>query len=88
MDARLLHVVRPDVRAELASLVAKMMAKEPGRRFQAPAEIATALAPFFKKEARNLASSSFTDSEVTAPAADLIPAEIDRPSIAAAAAAD
>jgi serine/threonine protein kinase len=49
MDAKLLNFVRPDVPGELAALVAKMMAKEPERRFQTPSEVAQALAPFFKK---------------------------------------
>ena len=49
MDAKLLNFVRPDVPSELAALVAKMMAKEPERRFQTPSEVAQALAPFFKK---------------------------------------
>ena len=40
MDARLLNFVRPDVPSELAAVVAKMMAKEPGRRFQTPATVA------------------------------------------------
>ena len=49
IEAPLLHLVRPEVPAELASLVAKMMAKEPDLRFQTPSEVASALAPFFKK---------------------------------------
>jgi len=49
LDARPLNLVRPEVPAELAALVAKMMAKEPDRRFQTPSEVANALAPFFKK---------------------------------------
>jgi serine/threonine protein kinase len=49
MDAKLLNFVRPEVPTELAALVAKMMAKEPERRFQTPAEISQALAPFYKK---------------------------------------
>ena len=40
---------RPEVPVELAALVAKMMAKEPDRRFQEPKEVAQALTPFFKK---------------------------------------
>jgi serine/threonine protein kinase len=48
-DADPLNFVRPEVPAELASLVAKMMAKDAGRRFQAPGEVAQALTPFFKK---------------------------------------
>jgi hypothetical protein len=47
-DADPLNFVRPEVPAELAALVAKMMAKDPARRFQTPAEVAQALTPFFK----------------------------------------
>jgi formylglycine-generating enzyme required for sulfatase activity/serine/threonine protein kinase len=47
-DADLLNFVRPEVPAELAALVAKMMAKDPARRFQTPGEVAQALVPFFK----------------------------------------
>ncbi len=49
MDARPLNLARPEVPVELAALVAKMMAKEPERRFQTPKEVAQALTPFFKK---------------------------------------
>ena len=48
MDAGPLNLVRPEVPVELAAVVAKMMAKEPGRRFQTPGEVAQALTPFFK----------------------------------------
>ncbi len=48
MDAGPLNLVRSDVPAELASLAAKMMQKEPASRFQTPAEVAKALTPFFK----------------------------------------
>jgi serine/threonine protein kinase len=44
-----LNLVRTEVPSELAALVAKMMAKDPGRRFQTPGEVAQALTPFFKK---------------------------------------
>jgi serine/threonine protein kinase len=47
-DADRLNLVRPEVPAELAALVAKMMAKDPARRFQTPGAVAQALAPFFK----------------------------------------
>ena len=49
MDAKPLNLARPEVPVELAALVAKMMAKEPARRFQTPKEVAQALTPFFKK---------------------------------------
>jgi Protein kinase domain/Domain of Unknown Function (DUF1080) len=47
-DADLLNFVRPEVPAELAALVAKLMAKDPARRFQSPKELSHALKPFFK----------------------------------------
>ncbi len=49
MDALPLNLARPAVPSELAALVAKMMAKEPERRFQAPKDVAQALLPFSKK---------------------------------------
>ena len=48
-DLEPLNLIRPEVPAELAALVSKMMAKEPRRRFQTPAEISQALTPYFKK---------------------------------------
>ncbi len=44
-----LDQVRSEVPADLAAIVARMMAKEPADRFQEPAEVAEALKPFFKK---------------------------------------
>jgi serine/threonine protein kinase len=49
MEAMPLNLKRPEVPVELAALVAKMMAKEPERRFQQPKEVAQALIRFFKK---------------------------------------
>jgi hypothetical protein len=40
--------VRPDVPAELAAVVARMLAKNPADRFQTPADVAAALVPFIK----------------------------------------
>jgi len=58
-EATLLDKVRPAVPAELAALVARMMAKDPARRFQEPAEVAEALTPFFKTR-----GASFKTAEV------------------------
>ena len=58
MDAGPLNLVRPEVPVELAAVVAKMMAKEPGRRFQTPGEVAQALTPFFKKSGEGARVSS------------------------------
>jgi serine/threonine protein kinase len=55
-EATALNLVRPEVPIELALVVAKMMAKHAAQRFQTPAEVASALAPFFKKG--NVASLS------------------------------
>jgi serine/threonine protein kinase len=47
-EAKPLNLVRPEVPWELASVVAKMMAKEPARRYGTPGEAGQALKPFFK----------------------------------------
>ncbi|MHC5536929.1 serine/threonine protein kinase [Singulisphaera rosea] len=47
-EADPLNLIRPEVPSELAALVAKLMAKEPARRFQTPGAAAEALLPFFK----------------------------------------
>ncbi|HEX5271282.1 MAG TPA: SUMF1/EgtB/PvdO family nonheme iron enzyme [Gemmataceae bacterium] len=46
-----LNEVRKDVPAELAAVAARMMAKDPARRYQEPAEAAHALEPFVKAAA-------------------------------------
>ncbi|MBL8867957.1 MAG: serine/threonine protein kinase [Planctomycetia bacterium] len=46
--AKPLNLVRPEVPVELANIVGKMMAKEPGKRYQTPAEVVVALTPFLK----------------------------------------
>lgn len=43
--------VRPEVPAELAAVVARMMAKDPAARYQTPAEVVKALAPFVRPKA-------------------------------------
>jgi serine/threonine protein kinase/WD40 repeat protein len=48
MNANPLNLLRPEIPVELAALVAKMMAKDPDRRFHTPTEVAQALTPFFK----------------------------------------
>ena len=63
----MLDFVRSDVPSELAALVAKMMAKERERRFQAPGEVAKALAPFFKRAARVAVASDIRTPPETAP---------------------
>jgi serine/threonine protein kinase len=47
IEAPLLDEVRPDVPPALADLVAKMLAKSPDDRPQAPADVAVGLTPFF-----------------------------------------
>ena len=45
-DAPLVSSLRPDICPELDQIVAQMLARDPARRFQTPAEVAEALAPF------------------------------------------
>jgi serine/threonine protein kinase len=71
MDAQMLNFVRPEVPSELAALVAKMMAKEPKRRFQTPDEVAKALSPFFKRRAQAAVSPGSGVSPVDEPAMSL-----------------
>jgi hypothetical protein len=61
-EARPLNLVRPEVPVELAAVVARMMAKDPGRRYQTPKEAAQALSPFFRKGA-----AAAKEAAVTAP---------------------
>jgi serine/threonine protein kinase len=64
MNASPLNLVRPEVPVELAALVAKMMAKDPERRFQQPKEVAQALDPFFKK---GIVSPQVSKPEISQP---------------------
>ncbi len=67
MNAKLLNLVRPEVPAELAALVAKMMAKAPRDRFETPAEVAKALLPFFRQGVAASTFASFEHSTLLAP---------------------
>ncbi len=67
MDAGPLNLVRPEVPVELAAVVAKMMAKEPVRRFQIPGEVAQALTPFFKKGSVGAPASNAEVSQLGQP---------------------
>ena len=50
-EATALNLVQPTVPVELAAAVAKMMAKDPAKRFQTPAEVAKAVRPFISQSA-------------------------------------
>ncbi len=72
---RPLNQARPEVPAELAAVVAKMMDKGPAKRYQKPVEVARALAPFLKPGQRGAASpaagpASASVTEATAPVPD------------------
>jgi serine/threonine protein kinase len=43
---RPINSIRPEVPAELEAVIDKMMARDPGQRYQAAQEVAEALAPF------------------------------------------
>jgi serine/threonine protein kinase len=63
-DADPLNLIRPDVPAELAALVAKMMVKDPARRFQTPGEVAQTLIRFFRPSAAQRSGSSVEVSQI------------------------
>jgi serine/threonine protein kinase/formylglycine-generating enzyme required for sulfatase activity len=58
MEARPLNLARPEVPEELAAVVRKMMAKEPAKRYQTPAEVAQALGVFIKPGAKGTSPKS------------------------------
>ena len=66
-DAPRLRSVRPDVSPELDDVVARMLHRDPGRRFQTPREVAEALVPFCRPD-----SSAWKDVR---PRETLTPAE-------------
>src|SRR5262249_44938708 len=51
-EAAPLSALRPDVPAELAAVVARLLAKDPAARYQKPVEVAQALVPFIKAGAK------------------------------------
>jgi serine/threonine protein kinase len=57
-EAPPLHQLRPDVPPELSAAVAKMMAKDPGQRYQTPKEVAEVLAQFCKTGAKTVPAAS------------------------------
>jgi serine/threonine protein kinase len=73
MDALPLNLARPEVPVELAALVARMMAKDPERRFQAPHEVAHALRTFFKPAG---ARPAVFNAELSCPGAQAPVAEL------------
>ena len=56
------NVLRPEVPAAVAGVVARMMAKTPAERYQKPAEVAHALAPIVKAGAKALMSGPILKS--------------------------
>jgi formylglycine-generating enzyme required for sulfatase activity/serine/threonine protein kinase len=64
VEAQPLNEVRPEVPADLAAVVAKMMAKKPADRYQTPAEVVDALKPFLKLEAPRAGTIVETDDTI------------------------
>jgi len=67
IEAKPLNLVRPHVPWELAAVVAKMMAKDPARRYQTPGEVAQALKPFYKPGGSELAAGNAELSQAGQP---------------------
>ena len=53
-----MNLERPEVPVELATVAAKMMAKDPAKRYQTPVEVAQALMPFIKPGTKSAAGPS------------------------------
>ena len=62
--AQPLNILRADVPVALSAIVATMMAKDPAKRYQKPAEVAQALMPFFMKQ-----TGSHSETRISAQAA-------------------
>ncbi|HTU22086.1 MAG TPA: protein kinase [Gemmataceae bacterium] len=56
-EAQPLPELRPDVPVELWQVVKRLLAKDPGQRYQKPTEVVQALAPFVKSGAKPAAKS-------------------------------
>ena len=69
-DAVRLNVVQPEVPAELASLVARMMAKNPDDRFQEPVDVADAPLPFFKRPSVSMQIENVGSTQDVPPVSD------------------
>ena len=65
--ARPLNLVRPEVPAELAAVVAKMMAKDPAKRYRTPGEAAAELIPFTKPETAVTAATLWVEATEKGP---------------------
>jgi serine/threonine-protein kinase len=58
VEAPPVELARPDVPPQVAAIVRRLMAKEPEYRFQTPADLAAALAPFAVQSASTVAASA------------------------------
>jgi tRNA A-37 threonylcarbamoyl transferase component Bud32 len=77
---RPLPELRPDVPAGLWAVVARLLAKDPARRYSTPAEVAQALAPFCKAEAKAGRLPASDPPPPTSPKrANLVPQHTTRP---------
>jgi serine/threonine protein kinase len=56
-EATRLDQIRSDVPWEVVQIVARMMAKDPAQRFQSPAEVTKALAPYARKQPKSTEST-------------------------------
>ena len=70
--ARPVNELRPDAPVELTALVARMMAKDPAKRYQTPGEVAAALIPIFRSGPKD-ANASKTERLLPLPKVEPLP---------------
>jgi serine/threonine protein kinase len=79
MEAKPLNLVRPEVPERLAAVVRKMMAKDPAKRYQTPAEVVQALSVFGKSGTKGAPPKSSLERSVGAEPAGAKPAKPEPP---------
>ena len=62
-----LQQLRPELPAALVQVIERMMAKEPGQRYQTPADVVAALKPFCRPTAPNGSATNFDRPGATQP---------------------
>ncbi|HEV3261719.1 MAG TPA: protein kinase [Gemmataceae bacterium] len=74
-----LHALRAEVPEALSAVVGRLLAKDPGQRYQTPVELAQALVPFIKAGAKGVTPKSSPDLLMAATEAEAAGAKAAKP---------